>query len=287
MIRRRTESKDKDDGADRQRAPKNPLDSLHFLPWSAGLERLAKIWCALFKPGTSVEAIKLSGGVMARWPCFPERDRASGELTGEKRMGRYTVVALPCYEPSDPDVAKAWVIWNVSGSKLEIYRGPDTPPDEVKMCSVGGTSGLLMGKLGLDCLGRGRDKGEQVSIAFKTAGPSDMLALMTVTPPDLHALYPVVTNASGETGSVTAAMANVFRGQNLAVIHDADEAGEIGAGKWVKATSGIAKTVRHWKLPYAVTEKHGMDLRDWLAGEPGDNDHEIRHRLDHALDGAR
>ncbi len=40
-------------------------EDLEFLPWDAGEEMLAEMWCTLHKPGVTVEAIRLAGGRVA------------------------------------------------------------------------------------------------------------------------------------------------------------------------------------------------------------------------------
>ncbi|HEX3999720.1 MAG TPA: hypothetical protein VHX65_14305 [Pirellulales bacterium] len=236
-------------------------EGLEFLEWDAGELLLAEMWCARHKPGATVEAIRLAGGRVAHWPCY--RDKQSGE----KRRGRFKVLALPAYGPkllaADP---VAWVLWNLTGKELEIYQGEDKPASVAKMVSCGPTSGTLMNLQALYLLSD-PDKKAAVELVWKTAGPSDMLTLLAAIPAELRERHLVVTNASGEPASVHDCIAGAFAGRVAYVVHDADNAGEVGAAKWMKALRGVAVESRHVRLPYPLVTSHGMDLRDWLTSD--------------------
>jgi hypothetical protein len=244
------------------------LDELHFLPWTPGNEKLTQLWGRFHKQGISLEAVKAAGGRIARWRCYYERDKKTKQPIGEKRMGRYAVVAIPAFSPKNFDEPRAWIIWNLSGPKLQVYQGEDVPPIEVKMYSVGDTRGLVVGKHGLQIMaaGGGGEKHDQpIELIWKTAGPTDMLALWSAIPVELRDRHLVVTNASTETGDISPAMAGLFGGHRLGVVHDADDAGVTGAAKWLKATVGVTAETRWVQLPYPVERKKGRDVRDFFS----------------------
>jgi hypothetical protein len=246
------------------RPPEDPHEKFEFLPWDTGHERLATRWGAIHKKGISLEALKLCGARIARWPRYFDKK------TETWKTGEFKVVALPCYGErlleADP---VAWVIWNLAGGVLRLYRGKNVPPDESKMLSFGPTAGTLMG---FHALARLADPGDvPIELLLKTGGPTDMLAAVTAIlrdAPDLVDRHLVLTNASGETGDVLPHQAAVFAGYPVCICHDADEAGEIGAVKWVAALTGVASELRRVKLPWPVEKKAGKDLRDFFNGVP-------------------
>lgn len=240
----------------------DPHYKLRFEEWNPQSRRIAELWCQRFKPGVTLESILAAGGRPARWPCY--RDKESGE----KKDGRFRVVALPAWGhgllKKDP---ACWVIWNMQGPNLEIYRGPDVPSEKVKMLSVGPAAGTLMNLHALEILSN-PEAAAGIECIWKTGGPSDMMALWSIVPPEDRNRILVTTNASGETGGIPPHVADVFCGHLVRLIHDADEAGEIGVSKWRIALRGVARRVEVIKLPYRVEKKHGKDVRDWI-GEGG------------------
>jgi len=238
--------------------PENPADLIEFVPWTPGEERLVERWCSKFKPGASLEAIKIAGGRVGRYPCHDSK--------GEKRDPEYKVIALPCWGPAGLNADPvAWVLWNVSGGPFRIFRGKDKPFDEVKMKSVGPTRGAMMNFQALSILAEG---GDGVELIIKTGGPSDMLAAIARIPLDQRNRILVVTNASSETGDVLSNQVAWFAGHSVVVIHDCDDAGESGAVKWCGALDGVASEVRHARLPWSVAKKNGKDLRNYFQGVP-------------------
>jgi hypothetical protein len=244
-------------------APEDPAESIEFLPWDVGNERLANTWCCCHKKGITLEALKLCGAKVGRYP------RYKNKTTGEWETGKFKVIALPCYGEqlleADP---VAWVLWNISGGMLEVFRGKGNPPDLVKMKSVGPTRGTMMGFSALARLSNPCDV--PIEWIIKTGGPSDMLAVLSVQRPELRDTHLVLTNASSETGDVLPHQAAIFAGHRAIVIHDCDEAGEMGGRKWVQALTGVAAEVRHSRLPWPVGPKGGADMRDYFRGRPVD-----------------
>lgn len=245
----------------------SPLDSLEFLPWHEGHDRLAAIWCKKHKQGASLEAVKLSGGRIARYPCWTDKK------TGERHRGEFTVISLPCFGSkllTAPPVA--WVIYNINGADLPVRRGKDLPTDWVKMKSVGETRGAMMGLHALQILADPAGRGS-VELIYKTGGPSDLLAIQAAVlrdRPDLRDRHLVVTNASGEAADVLPHQAALFQSLRAVIIGDQDEAGAIGVLKWQAALMGVAAEIRAPQLPYLMQKKHGKDARDFLNGVESD-----------------
>ena len=228
---------------------------LEFQDWDSGNDRLVAIWCAIHKPGTSLDAIKRAGSLVARYYILNKAGQ---------RFDKNTVIALPCYRPPglvsvDP---VAWVLFDIGGGQFENYHGKGQPPTYSKMISLGKTSGTLMNREAVAHLASGLP----TELVWKTAGPSDMLALMTAIPSDLRDTHVALSNASGETGGVPDELAKVFAGRRLMICHDRDEAGEAGNRKWLAATAKWTAETRVVTLPYQLRKKAGLDLRDYLNG---------------------
>lgn len=238
------------------RKPVSPEDLLEFCEWAAGEERLAERWCAAVKKGVSMRALKLAGARIAFYPCWVDKK------TKEKRRGKNKVVALPVYGPELINAEPCgWVVFNITGAPLEVYRGPTKPLQYVKMKTVGGSQSGLMNLTAISRMGSGQ---HDETLVFKVEGPTDMLAALSVTPDEMLGRVLVTCNSGGGTEDVKDSMLSPFAGRTVAVLQDADQPGEIGAAKWCVALNGVAAEVRHVKLPYPVAENHGKDLRDWL-----------------------
>ena len=239
-------------------------DRLEFQSWDEpGNITLAQRWCVTKKRGITVDAIRAAGGRLAYYPCF--RDEKTGEL--KRRVRHVQVVALPCYGERllDADPV-AYVVWDVTGADLEIYRGDDVPKDRVKMKSIGPTANTMMGLHGLTRL-LDEELRQSISVAWKTAGPTDMLALfaeIAAFRPELLDSHIVVTNASGEMGNVSVSQAKLFAGLRTHIVGDTDEAGGMGALKWCHAVHGIASEIFTFN-PSSHMES-GKDMRDFLNG---------------------
>jgi hypothetical protein len=246
------------------RPPEDPATAIDFLDWTGGYENLATIWCRKYKPGVTLEALKLAGARVGSYPCFTD------DKTGERRKGQYKVLALPAYGEKllDADPC-AWVLWNITGGKLPVYRGKGMPPDYVKMKSVGPTRGATMNFHALSRL-IDDDTAAGVEWIIKTAGPSDMLALLSAQSEAERETHLVLTNASSETGDVLPHQVALFAARRAILVHDADEAGEAGLAKWIESLKNVAAELRLIKLPYQVQKKDGKDARDFLNGVPSD-----------------
>jgi hypothetical protein len=251
----------------KQKKQSNPLDRLEFLDWNSGNDRLASVWCIKHKRGVTLEAIKFAGGRPALFPCRMDKE------TGKRILGDQRVVALPVYGPkllaADP---MAWVIWNMSGGDLTLYRGRNKEPLTAKMLSVGPTRGGVMGPHAIRILSDPAERAK-VSVVIKTAGPSDMLAIIAAQPPGVRDRHLVITNASTETGDILRHQIELFEGCEVLIVHDADNAGEIGAQKWFDAATACVRSsgedssivMQKVVLPYEVLGKKGKDARDFLV----------------------
>ncbi len=229
------------------KALRDPTEHLAFQPWSEGLVAL---WCR-HKPGVTPEAVQSAGGRMARY-----RDQ-------------YTVIALPVFgarfTAADPI---GWVLWNANGKNLPVFHGKGKEPTWAKMKTTGASEGGLIGQHAIDRLiGGNSDPSRQ--ILWKVEGPTDLLALWSLIPPEKRDNHLVVTNSGGAQQNPLPWMATAFAGRNVVIVGDADEPGQLGAAKWAKWAVKVAADVRVI-LPTAmgfeeVSKKHGKDLRDWMA----------------------
>lgn len=108
---------------------------------------------------------------------------------------------------------------------------------------------------------------------WKTEGPTDLLALLSVSP-DAEAF----TTANGAQEIPSDWILKEMEGHDVYVVHDADDPGQDGA-TWVGEAGGTqrpgwcpslakhASEVRNVKLPFEQSKNHGQDLRDYLANQ--------------------
>jgi len=226
------------------RRPKKVSESLAWQDWN---DMLVSLWVR-HKPGVTLEAVKMAGGRLARYP-------AKSKL--------FQVVALPVFGSLGINAEPVnWVFWHSAGRNLPRWdKKSGIVVDTVKMKSVYGASSGLMGFHALARLAA--DDGSQ-RIIWKTAGPTDMMALWSLIPPERRDTDLVLCNSHGENQNVTPEMAAAFTGHDVRIVHDADVTGEAGAAKWLEALAPITAQVRHVRLPYPIVESHGKDLRDWI-----------------------
>jgi P4 family phage/plasmid primase-like protien len=121
-------------------------------------------------------------------------------------------------------------------------------------------------------------------IVWKTEGPTDLLALVSLGLPEGHtarcnpfgAMENPLSRDCGGEGESKEWMLEELRGCIVYVVHDCDEPGQNGAmlyeslpgGRmrlgWAPAIAKYAKEVRNVVLPYPIEKSHGKDLRDWI-----------------------
>ena len=104
------------------------------------------------------------------------------------------------------------------------------------------------------------ERREAIKLVWKVEGPSDLLALWAICPSEVA----VITNAGGATADVLPHQTTLLAGLPVAVLGDADEAGQAGAAKWLHALANVAGGVRNVVLPYPIEPSHGKDVRDYL-----------------------
>jgi len=253
----------------REKRPKNQTDwreKLIFQTWDTpGNDAIAQGWC-LKKPPITLEAIKAAGGQMAYYPCY--RDKKTKELKRTRNCRQ--VIAFPCYGQwfldADP---VAWQIFDISGLPFDVTprNTPATEPRVLaKDLSVGPTSGTLCGLSSLMML-CDSERREKIRLVWKVEGPSDLLALWASIPEQQREEVAVVTQAGGATADVHQHQAKILAGLSVAVVGDADEAGQVGALKWCIALHDLAADLRLVHLPYEIQPKAGKDVRDFLIGE--------------------
>jgi|GEM_PF-3028438 len=267
----------------------SPAEKLAFLPnWPPDptsdqpdtLSWLVDEFCTTYRPGLTTAAIIQAGGKLADWPRYRNQ---SGDLVLAPNSQK--VIALPIFGPSDPThpaspivnpgeplpAPTAWTIYALTTRHLSVYRGKDQPRELNKKLTIGPARGTLANAQALAVLAD-PIKRENVTAVWKTAGESDMIALMSIIPEPLRDVQLVTTNASGEGGNVLPCQVETLAGIRTIVIHDADATGEIGAKKWIDTLAFVSKhgeqeggfEVKQIRLPYVVTDNHGKDLRDWI-----------------------
>lgn len=218
---------------------KSPADNLVFRDW---IEHQVAAWCAT-KPPITPEAVRDAGGRLAGWPA---------------KTQAHTVIALPIYGPhlADDDES-GWLIWNKTGRPLPLFRGKGESPEPKKMLIVGGSTSGWMGRWGLEHL-------ESAEVVWKTEGPGDMLALMSIIPPELRERHVVIANAGGSREKLAPEFWESLRGKRVYVIHDCDRDGQLGGQEQAELAARVAAEVRHVTLPLEIRDNHGQDLRDWI-----------------------
>jgi len=227
-------------------ALRDPAEHLAFMPWAPGLVAL---WCK-HKLGVIPEAIQAAGGRLARY------------------REQYTVVALPIFgsglTAADP---VGWVLWNTTGKDLPVWHGKGKKPTRTKMKTTDGSESGLIGQHALDRL-TAADADLATQLLWKVEGPTDLLALWAIIPPEKRDIHLVVTNSNGATENPQPWMQALFAGRNVVVIGDADTPGQAGTVKWAAWAAKVADEVRivsAAQLGFEVAKTHGKDLRDWIA----------------------
>lgn len=243
-------------------------EKLELQDWSVpGNDILALRWCLKHKPGVSVDAIKAAGGFLAYYPCYWDKKEKKQKRASNVRQ----VIAVPCYGDwlldADP---VAWVIWDVTGHPFDVSpkgHSAAEPPVTAKMISVGPTRGTVLGLSSLMILCDPELRPTTARV-WKVEGPADMMALWESIPAELRASHLVVTNGGGATSDVLPHQSKLLAGLRVDVCGDCDEAGQVGAQKWIRSIEGMASEVRNVVLPWPIEPKHGADVRDYLTGMP-------------------
>lgn len=219
-----------------------PIDAnLVFREWN---DSLFSLW-SLKKPGIKREAIELCGGRMAKY------------------RGKYSVLAIPIHGQDGKPVG--FSLYNLTGGTLPAWKQGSKVPDQVKILTVTGSRPGWMGPI---------TTGHPINVQWKTEGPSDMLALLSLGLPTSHT---ACCNAfgCGENPDSTKWLVDRFKNTKTFVIHDCDEPGQAGATEvkngrqsrpgWAPAIATAAAECRNVVLPYKIEAAHGKDLRDWIG----------------------
>lgn len=234
--------------------PKRPDDGIEFLKTLAA-DDILKGWTKR-KGGFDLKAVRDNGGVYARYPkpAKPEHSQF--------------VAAFPAFNPPQMTDGEpsAWVIANITGEPVRLYKGRDLPPAHMKTMSLGGSVGGLLGTHAQRALAAERDgTGPPVEVVWKVEGLSDMLTLYTALDADgLLGRHVVVSNSQGTLETVKPEWVDLLKGKVVNVIHDSDLPGRTGAGRWVAKLAPHCPQVKDIWLPYEVRPNHGEDLRDFL-----------------------
>jgi P4 family phage/plasmid primase-like protien len=207
----------------------DPEKDLKFLPWN---DLLAAMWCDRKRP-ISPSAIQSVGGRLARY------------------KSEYTVIAIPIWKQGFTETS-GWCLYNTSGKPLPTYSKNGSVVDWVKIKMTAGSRPGVIGLPG------------DASVLWKTEGPSDLLALLSLGLPQGHS---AICNAMGSTEDPLRItwLPKLVEGRTVYVIHDSDRPGQEGAAKWSAAIAASAIECRNVALPFESTETHGNDLRDWLS----------------------
>jgi len=227
----------------RGRPPTNPIDHLEFKPWC---HNLVDMWGQTKLP-INANAVLAAGGRLAVY-------RQSNHVVTVPVIGPMGLDAEPC----------GWVMWERTGGTLPVFHAKGISTRKKMKTTAGSQPGLIglhaWQKTAIDS---GTDPATQT--IWKTEGPVDMLALLSMIPDELRDTHLAITNANGASEIPKAGMSGPFTGRRVMVVHDADVAGEAGAvDKWVPWLTGVASEVRHIRLPYEVAPLHGKDLRDYF-----------------------
>lgn len=266
---------DSKDSHKRKNSYDKPAEVFEWLPEE---QSYSFLWTFAFKRNTSVEALSYAGCKIARWRCFNKK--AKGDKPAERIIGRELVCAVPFYAPGKFEEPAAYQAWNVTGGPLPLFAGKDKPPEMLKIVSAGPIRGTLANARAVkwlhdaNALAAGMKTTPPIACrVWKTCGPSDMLALISIIPEELlnDPQHPhlVTTNGNGESGDCTAEQARLFTAQNVFIPADADPsgAGMLGAIKWANVLAPHTPTIRIFQLfePTKENKEAGRkDLRDWI-----------------------
>lgn len=230
----------------------DPAERLDFQPWNAGSDNLAWLW-TLAKPPITVPAIQAIGGKLAKF------------------RNHHHVIAFPVL--NEQNKTDGWAVYQTNNKPLPTGwdKVAQKFTEEKKMLlTTGSKPGLIGEVLELDNPQR---KSATVVVA---EGTPDLLALLSIIPgaPSDPAASPgqlsrrsdyiLLTNSNGANQKPLPWIVKKLAGRRVIILRDADKPGELGATRWVAGLVESASEVRNPKLPYAIAEEHGPDLRDWI-----------------------
>ncbi len=242
----------------------DPADCLAFEEWTPGRDIFLRQWCNLHRRGITPEAFKISGGRYAIYTSASSRKPAEGESS--PRAGHSIhVVCIPIFGVDLLDAPPiGYVMWQKNGQPFPM--GPDREPSKMKVC---GSAMGVIGLHGLQTIAADRTavaagQPSTITRAWKVEGPTDLLSLLSAIPAAERDSAPILSFAGGAK-QCHFWMAALFTDYPTFLIHDADTTGEIGALKNCSMIGPFVPSITHVRLPYAVEQKHGKDLRDYLT----------------------
>ncbi|MDO4583946.1 MAG: phage/plasmid primase, P4 family [Planctomycetia bacterium] len=226
------------------RPVKMPETEVDILPWNANGDR----WCGLKL--TNRTAVERAGGMLCRY------------------QKRHTCVGFPVF--ASPDItrvsASGYVVAQTDGTDLPKYDRGGKIIGTAKYKIVAGTTSGLVGTEALLTIAKAREAGTLDNLTvIKVEGISDLTALLAKIPESKRLKILVLTNSGGTGEKPKKAWAEAFEGVDVAVVHDSDKPGQMGAENWCRYLHGLAKSVKNVVLPYAIAENHGKDLKDFLT----------------------
>lgn len=179
---------------------------------------------------------------------------------------RCVVVALPVYGPNLLRASPVgWVMMNTAGVGDQLAPLPiadKKQPLGYKLGKIKNAFGSQPGLVGAFALGRLREMDTEA--IWLVEGIPDLLALMSAMPPEQRNRHLVLSTSNGAAEHPAEWMCELFAGRVVYIVRDADKAGEKSADAWSGAVARHTPNVRVVKLPYAVQDNHGKDLRDWF-----------------------
>lgn len=247
----------------KKKSPGNPAERLTFRKWNP-LQPYK--WATEHKPGVKAESLPPAGSVLAKYLKVDEPNR---------KFDGYDVIAIPTFGPSllaAPPVG--WTVYRLDGGLLPVFHGKGNPTTYEKVKQTKGSVSGLIGRHALEILSSPGPH-ENVAVVWKVEGPTDLLALYSIIPPELRSTHLVVTNSSGAGERPDDWILELLAGQVVYVIHDCDLPGQRGATQqelpdrrpklgWCPLLAASSREVRNIVLPYPIAESHGPDLRDWI-----------------------
>jgi hypothetical protein len=226
--------------------------------------------CALNKPGVTVDALRQIGAACARWK------------QSEKSPNSQSVIAIPVYAGPQLDLVN-YILYGPTGKiwVREKSKAGDWINTTVSKRLAFGQSeedqkrGVKFDRNGICCSLTTREailRGQKIdgACAAKFEGDSDFLvALRLLTLEDSWITF---TNNDGARSThafdwLIGLLAPLGINESI-VVHDRDEAGELGASECAKRLSQLSPT-KIVKLPLEYKKQKGPDFRDFVNAGNG------------------
>jgi len=194
------------------------------------------------KPGVTPQAIIDCGGVAANYPHFVSLQKQNRVISFPFYLGEGDDSAEPC----------GWHFVN-QDPRQKINQGPNRKQEKV----------LSRGKIGF--LNKWTiDRLPGAEVVWIVEGISDTLAVQSII--DRSGKH-VVTSSGGCGTTPWKRAIEKLTGKTVYICFDSGDKkdeGQKGAAKWIKALTGVAKSVKNVVLP-AAADGGKCDLRDWIV----------------------